>query len=229
MMVLLVSCSARVEGSLRNDSSGELTLEASLEPRMAALIRSLSAIMDSGAKGETPILDGPAIALSMSAAPGIAGVSFHNVSPTAIAGDISISAVNEFLTLTADRGRFITYEGAGPSSEGRLLIALSRSTAPQVLSLISPDVTDYLSALMAPAATGEALSKAEYLFLVSTIYGRPLSDEIAAAKIFITIDFPGPVRSIRGGTYQARRAQFELPLADLLVLEPPLEYEVRWQ
>jgi hypothetical protein len=55
-----------------------------------------------------------------------------------------------------------------------------------------------------------------------------LAEEIAAARIPITIEFPRPVREVRGGTARDRRARFDLPLIDLLVLEEPLVYEVTW-
>jgi hypothetical protein len=55
-----------------------------------------------------------------------------------------------------------------------------------------------------------------------------LAEEIAAARISITIDFPRPVREVKGGAARDRRASFDLPLIDLLVLEQPLIYEVIW-
>jgi hypothetical protein len=55
-----------------------------------------------------------------------------------------------------------------------------------------------------------------------------VADEIAAAKIRAFIDFPGPINAVKGGTYTGRRAVFEVPLLDLLVLETPLNYEIRW-
>jgi hypothetical protein len=95
--------------------------------------------------------------------------------------------------------------------------------------MISADVRDYLSALAAPAATGERLSRGEYLDLVGSIYGPGLADEIAAARITASIGLPGPVSSVKGGTLAASQARFDIALVDLLVLEKPLEYEVVWR
>jgi hypothetical protein len=168
----------------------------------------------------------------MAAAPGIGSVSFHNESPGAIRGSIAVSRVDEFLTPPENgnrenrRFRFIRYEQEG--SRGRLSISLDRDAGPQLIALISEDVADYLSALMAPVATGEVLSRTEYLGLVASVYGKGVADEIAAARITAAIDFPRPVSGIRGGRAQGARAFFEVPLADLLVLESPLYYEVTW-
>jgi hypothetical protein len=212
-----------------------------MEPRMTALIRSLSRAMGSlsggtgsSSGGEDRLFDGPAMAASMAAAPGVAAASLTNTGPAAVAGTISLSRVDALLAAPAVSGgntggaaggsRFIRYE-----SEGRLLITVDRSSAPQLLSLFSPDITDYLSALMAPVVTGENLSRREYLDLVASFYGRPLADEIAASRIALAIDFPRPITAIRGGTARENRAQFSLPLTDLLVPEKSLVYEVVWK
>jgi hypothetical protein len=164
----------------------------------------------------------------MAAAPGIAGVSFTNTGPSAIEGPIKISRMDEFLALPGNQGenQFIVYEQT--PSGGRLTLSLDRNSGPKVLALISREVADYLSVLMAPVSTGESLTKGEYLSLVTSIYGKGIADEITGAKIRAFIDFPGPINAVQGGTYTGKRAAFEVPLLDILVLETPLNYEIRW-
>jgi hypothetical protein len=82
---------------------------------------------------------------------------------------------------------------------------------------------------MAPVATGERLTKSDYLNLVASVYGRPLADEIAAAKISVDLTMPGPVTSAAGGYYTGAKAHFDIPLVDFLVLNPPLRYMVAWK
>jgi hypothetical protein len=229
----LTGCSGRINGNLRRDGSAELSLDIRLEPRMGTLIRSLSALSGSTpAEKEAPVIDGPAIARSMAAAPGIDSVNLQNRSPSSIAGNVRIFRIDEFLSIGTGNSagkQFITYIPVNPPGDSRLLIALDRNTAPLVLAMISEDVRDYLSTLMAPAATGERLSRAEYLKLVSDFYGQALADEIAAAGITLSIGFPGPVSAVKGGTFSGTQARFDLPLAELLVLENTLEYEVTWR
>ncbi|MDR1596301.1 MAG: hypothetical protein LBR99_01220 [Treponema sp.] len=237
LAVILTGCSGQVNGNLRRDGSAELSLEINLESRMTVLIRSLGAFSsDAPPDRNAPVIDGPAIARSMAVAPGIESVSLQNRTPSRIAGNIRISRVDEFLALPLASGagdtvgkRFISFVPGNPPEDSRLVIAVDRSTAPLLLGMISEDVRDYLSALMAPAATGERLSRGEYLELVGVFYGKALADEIAAARITAAIGFPGPVVSVKGGTFSGNRARFDIPLADLLVLENPLEYEVVWR
>jgi len=224
---LFISCTARISGSLFNDGQADLIVYTALEPRMTALIRSLSSASGAELPANTPVLDGPAISSSMANAPGVASVSFRNKTPTEIEGPVKISRVSDFFADGQATG-FITFEQNSPSG-GRCAIQLDLDSGPDILSFISPDVTDYLSTLMAPISTGEVLTKAEYLDLVASVYRRPLANEISRATIRVSLDFPGPVRSVKGGTFSGRRAEFEIPLLDILVLETPLLYEVIWR
>ncbi|MDR2484679.1 MAG: hypothetical protein LBD55_04725 [Treponema sp.] len=229
--ILIMSCSARVSGTLNSDGSADLSLQASLEPRMAALIRSISRL-NAPPGGSEQILNGPAIAASMAAAPGIKSVSLHNSNPTTIEGTAGIVRADAFLAIPGTRGGggFIGYEQTGAG--GSFTITLNRNTGPRIIALLSPDVADYLSALMAPAVTGEALSKGEYLDLVRAVYGRGVAEEIAAGRVRVSINFPKPINTIKGGLVSGtagNRGEFDIPLLDLLVLEHPLEYEVSWK
>ncbi|MDR1318524.1 MAG: hypothetical protein LBJ90_02790 [Treponema sp.] len=226
--VLLSSCAAKITGGLGASGSGDFIVTAGLQPKVSALIRSFKALA-----GETdpraPVIDGAAIAQSMSSAPGVASVSFRNSAPAAIEGPVRISRISDFLAPAEDgqaRG-FIRFEQAPEG--GRCTITLSRESGPGILSLVSPDISAYLEALMAPLATGEELDRAGYLELVSSLYGPGLAEEISQARITAAIEFPGPVQSIRGGKFSGSKAEFDIALLDLLVLETPLDYEVVWR
>jgi hypothetical protein len=224
--VVLISCNARVQGRLEADSSGEFAVSAVLEPRVSSLIRSLRDFA-----GDAPnenIVDGGAISRSMAASPGVASASFRNTGPAALEGPVKISRIADFLAPAGGRGGLMSLEPV-PGGLSRLTISLNRESGSEMLSLLSADIGEYLSALMAPLATGENLAKAEYLELVGAIYGRAVVDEISRGAIRAFIDFPGGVFSVKGGVFSGNRAEFVIPLVDLLVLETPLVYEVVWK
>ena len=224
LLVMLSSCSTRIDGVVLEGGEAELSLKASLEPRTLALIHSMRVFM--GESSNAPILDGLSISRSMAASSGIRSVSLSNTSPSALEGLISISNLGDFLAGDDVRGRFIAYaEGAGASS---LVIALDRDSAPVIISRLPPEAGEYLSALMAPAVLGERSTRQEYLDLLAMVYGRPLADEIAAARILVSLEFPRPPTAVLGGNAAGRRAEFDIPLLDVLVLERPLRYEVNW-
>jgi len=220
VLLPLFSCSARIDGVLSTDGSAILTVAMALEPRMTAMLQAVSAV-----GGQTgTVLDGPSISRSMSAAPGVASASLRNTTPSAVEGQVRVSRIGDFLSAADGRGFISFSQGTG----GRCEINISRENGPVILGLLSPEIADYLNALMAPIATGENLSRAEYLELVASFYNKAISDEIAGSRIRASIEFPGTVSAVRGGTFSGRRANFDIPLADLLVLSTPLSYEVRW-
>jgi hypothetical protein len=221
-LALFFSCSARIDGVVTGGGAAEISVRASLGPRTVGLVQSLRGFM--GDNRNTPILNSEAINRSLAAASGIRSVSLKNAGPEALEGAITISNVGDFLL--NEKGMFITYnEGADSSS---IVVVLDRNSAPLLISRLSPEVEEYLSALMAPVALGEYMSAEEYLSIVAMVYGRPLADEIAAARIRAAIEFPRQVASVTGGSSSGRRAEFDIPLLDVLVLEKPLRYEVNW-
>jgi hypothetical protein len=224
VLLSLGSCAANISGRLDTGGSGEFAVSTSLGNRVAALLGSLSGAMG---RGEFA-LNGPAIAQSMAAAPGITSVSFRNTGPVALEGTIKITKIGDFLSSAAGQKGFITFE-EGQTGGGRLGVSLNRDEGPRILSLVSPEIADYFSALMAPLATGEALTKTEYLRLVASVYGQIVAEEISGGSIRAAVDFPGPISAVQGGTFTGKRAEFIVPLLDLLVLEKPLSYEVTWK
>jgi hypothetical protein len=219
--LVFASCSSQTAGILRNNGAAELRLKAALSPVMARRLHTVS-----GRLGGEFTLDGPSIARSMEEAPGVEAASFDNIDPMTIEGDISLSQVDEFLSLPGipEASRFIRY------TPGRLLsIRLDLASGPELLSALSPDVSDYLSLIMAPVSTGERLGTGEYFELVTSVHGTEISREIAAARIQATVEVPGLITRVQGGSFSGREARFDIPLIDILVLEKPLIYEIEWR
>ncbi|MDR0301821.1 MAG: hypothetical protein LBI04_05855 [Treponema sp.] len=220
----LFSCSARINGSLAADGSAAVSVSMALEPRMTSLIRTLSA---AGGQDGGQILDGNAIAQSMSvSSAGNVLASFKNTSPSAIEGSVRISDISLFLT-APNAGEFIEFEQRKNGGECKFYIDINNG--PVILKLLSVEIAAYLEALMAPLATGEEMTKTEYLELVSSIYSKAISDEIASSQLRASINFPGQITSATGGTFSGKKAEFDIPLLELLVLETPLVYEVNWK
>jgi hypothetical protein len=222
VLAVFLSCSARIDGVVMTGGAAEINVRAALGPRTISLVQSIRSFM--GDTRNTPTLDAGAINRSLSAASGIKSASLKNTSAESLEGTISISNVGDLLL--SEKDMFITYSESAASSS--ITVVLDRNSAPLLISRLSPEVEEYLSALMAPVALGEYMSSGEYLSLISMVYGRPLADEIAEARIRASIEFPRPVTSVSGGSSTGKRAEFDIPLLDILVLEKPLRYEIKW-
>ena len=225
LVLPLFSCAARISGSIAADGSALMAVNMSLEPRISALITRLSEAGGASNSGGM-ILDGAAIAGSMSAAPGVKSAAFKNTAPAAIEGAIQISNIANFLA-AGGSGTFITFRQN--QGGGTCVININRANGESIFEAFSPEIAEYLYALMAPIVTGEDLTKSEYLEEISAFYNKPISDEIAASRIRVSIDFPGQITSVKGGTFSGKRVNFDVSLLDLLVLETPLVYEVNWK
>jgi hypothetical protein len=223
VLMLCVSCSGKITGQLVQDGSGSLQLQAGLEPNMVSLMNSLRQYMG-GQNG--PLVSAAAINRSLQAAPGIASSALRNNGQEKIDGTIKVSRIGDLLN--AGAAQFVKYETANGGASGKLSFTVNRSGAPKLLAQISPEALDYLSALMAPAATGESITKAKYLDLVESVYGKGLATEISTSKITAAITMPAAVKSVKGGTFEGREARFDIPLVDLLVLEKALDYQITW-
>jgi hypothetical protein len=218
---LALSCSGRITGSVQTNEQGEFIIEAEIAPVSARVLAPLSSSVTSGRPA--PVLDAGVITLSLQGAPGLSSVRLQNT-PQGITGSIGFLKISDFLM--AGDLRFITWEQT-PTS-GRAVISIDRASSPLMMTMLSQDVSDYLSAVMAPIATGEALTKAEYLQLVSSVYGPAIAREIETAEINASINVPGRITMAEGGVFSGSTVRFRAGLADILVLEKPLVYEVRW-
>jgi hypothetical protein len=216
--LVFVSCSGRITGAVQTNEQGAFIIEAELAPASARLLAPLSPATVSGRSA--PVLDAGVISLSLRDAPGISSAQLQNTTLENIAGSIGFTKISDFLT--AGEFRFITWE------QNRAVIALDRSSGPLMVTMLSQDISDYLSAIMAPIATGEPLSTAEYLRLVTSVYGNAIAREIESAEVSATITFPGRITMVEGGVFSGSTARFRAKLIDLLVLETPLRYEVHW-
>ncbi|MDR2795868.1 MAG: hypothetical protein LBB47_04060 [Spirochaetaceae bacterium] len=225
-----VSCGARLDGEFHSDGRTEFTLKSTLFPGASRLLKGLAANSGGG-----PVFDAALLNRNFAAISGIESSTLRNTGEDGIEGGIVVASITQFLTRAADT---VASKGGGKkfsaivweqsATGGTLTININMDTGQELLLLISPDLVDYLSALMAPIATGEIIDRAAYLELVASVYGKSIADEIMRARISLKAGFPGPVESVSGGNRRGSYAEFMIPLTDLLVLDQPLRYEVRW-
>ncbi|MDR0683817.1 MAG: hypothetical protein LBF83_01630 [Spirochaetaceae bacterium] len=229
ILTVCVSCGARLDGEIHSDSRAEFTLKSALLPNMERLLTSLSE------KGGGPVFDAALLNRSFAAIQGVEASALRNTGQGGLEGGIVISSMARFLNSAADTvsqktggKKFSAIVWEHSASGGSLTIDLNINNGQELLLLVSPDLVDYLSALMAPIVTGEVIGRDAYLELVASVYGKAIADEIRGANFLLNLDFPGPVESVKGGTGKGSHAKFTIPLTDLLVLDAPLRYEVRW-
>jgi hypothetical protein len=138
----------------------------------------------------------------------------------------------------ADLGKALAPpDGAGPGLivlrdagwEKVLAIRIARGQG-AALAALAPGLDPDLLETLSPPALGESdLSKAEYRQALGGIVGSKLLPELDAASIDCVVALPGAIVSRRGGTVEGSGWKLSIPLLDLLVLEKPVDLEVRWK
>ena len=217
-LLALSSCSARYDVVVERDGSARVDLSSTVGVRTAALISNLAGLPG----GAAPLIDAAAVSRSLSGEPGVSSALLANPDPRSVAGRLSLSRPDLFLS-----PRFFRITRAG--SGGTVTVSLDRTSVPEVIGALPPEIGDYLSALMAPVATGEDLDGPQYLELVSSVYGSGVAGEIRDAVFKVSLNLPGPATSVRGGSASGNTANFTLPLLDFLTLERPILLEAAWR
>lgn len=229
MTLLGVSCESRISGSLRSDGRADLVLKSALLPNTSGLLKRLAALSGSAAGTDALIFDAALMNREFAKVPAIASVTLKNTAADSVEGPLVISRVDRFLNGFSSAGKPLSFvDWKQSETGGSFAIRIDSGTGPDLLKLAPRFASLYLTALMAPIATGEKLGRDEYLLLMSSVYGKGTADEITESVLAFSIDFPGPVSGVAGGTFSGNRAEFKIPLLDLLVLDRPLVYDVRW-
>jgi hypothetical protein len=225
--VFFASCAVRFDARVFPDAAADVDLRVSLSPRTSTLIANLSG-------GGGNVLDAASLGRALKAAPGVRSVALRNTDTRSAVGTLSIADLSAFLAPGAAAST-ARASSAGPlvlfernASGGRLSVSIDRPAMSAALTVLPPEIYDYLTALLAPAATGENLGRDEYLALVASLYGEGVSKEIAAARLSFAAELPAAVRSARGGKINGRTVEYELQLLDLLLLEKPILIDAAW-
>ncbi|MDR2177178.1 MAG: hypothetical protein LBP20_03945 [Treponema sp.] len=218
------SCGAAVSGVLERGGSGNFEVSAALSPAFAAKMREF--VSFAGGDAGAPLIDAPEIARSLSGAPGMGRVSFRNAGPAGLEGPVTVARLGDFLSSPGSGG---CIDFAEEADGGRMTVTLDRETVPAMLGFISPSVVYYLNFLFAPVVTGEQITEEEYLTQIGLVYNLSVAEELARSEIRVSVTFPGPLVSVRGGTFSGAAAEFAIPLIKLLVLAQPLGYEAVWR
>ncbi|WP_169311891.1 hypothetical protein [Gracilinema caldarium] len=216
----LSACSVSMVATLRSDQQVDVFFTGSIKPKVASLLNDLSS---SNQKSTGALISAAEITASFQKVPELALVATKDVAPQGLEGRFRI-VDSEKLSQ-----RFLFVQQILVKEESRFSVTLNRESTSQLLSLFTPEIRDYLDALMAPIITGEKLSPADYLTLVTSVYGKTIAQEIASSQITLEVHVPGTICSVLGGSGSGSKAFFVIPFVDLLVLENPLVYQIAWK
>ncbi len=177
-LFLLSLCSCGSDLTVKASADGSISFNYSavcgkeLMATVAAITGSKDGIIFSKARTESAL-----------ASSGFLNTSATLPSPERIAFSATLSPK---LDDAVSKSGLVSYSAA----DKIVSLILSAELLHALYAKMPDDFQSYMDLFMAPVFTGEDMSDADYLDLVTTVYGQPLVDELKNASVKITVISP---------------------------------------
>jgi hypothetical protein len=221
---LFSACSSKLTARLELNGSVRLSLAAEVPAAISAKLRSLAGSPSTTA----PLFDAAAMRKAAAERPGMRISRLNLPTPDSVDLELTIADLAVFLSTPdlADGELLTLTRGQGWTE---LRVRLARGQA-GTLSSILPGVDPYLiEALAPPALEEEPLSAEEYATVLKSVLGDKAAEAFEAGAMHVKIEAPAAVLGSGGGQVSGRALDVSMALLDLLVLEEPVEFWLRWK
>ncbi len=225
----LASCSGRLDTTIRNDLSARMALRLEVPEALSARIRQLGNIP---AKAE--LFDTARLKQEFSGRKSIFLVDISAPSPDSLTSVIWVPAIEDF---AGDRSLVpagmvaltkIPASGTQPAQR-ELSISLTRENAAAAFSLFPGIDERLIDSLSPPILEDDPITAAEYrMNLETVIIGKKTMPAFDACALDITITAPRTILMSKGGSAQGQVFKAKVPLFDMLTLENPIAFSLRW-
>ena len=248
VLFALTGCGGRLGITARSDGKADLSVVMDTGKAASAMISSIMAsLYPSGSTsvgpsgptaGPTDVASGSAGVFTPERAQALekslAGGDAETLSAQALSSSVlSLDAtVRDAASQTSASRTGVRFASVVSVEKHSLTLNLSPATMRALYASMDLQTRSYVDLFMAPVFTGEPMSGGEYTALIASVYGKDLAQEIADARMEITLSAPRGEKaascSNAGAKLSGRSARFDVPLLDLLVLEEPQAYRITW-
>ena len=227
--LILGSCSGRLETTIRNDMSARMAMRLEVPESLSARVRQIGGISPKAFLFDTSKLK-EEFALRKS----IFLVDISAPNPDSLTSVIWVPNIEAF---TNDRSivptgmielRTLPAAGSQPAQK-ELSVSLTRGNAAAAFSLFPGIDKKLIDSLSPPALEKDPITAAEYrMNLETVIIGKKAMPAFDACALELSITAPRSILSSSGGTAQGQVFKAKIPLFDLLTLDRPISFAVRW-
>lgn len=220
---LLAACSGGASATLRADGGLRIQSSASVPAPLAARLRKLANLPEG-----SPLFDFEATRKALAESEGLRLLSLSAADPDSLALTVDIADLEAFLSgpRMAETGAIGLSSGAGWKE---LRVSLARGACAPLADLLPGLDPDLVEALSPPALDPEPITRAEYRRMLAGIIGEKAVVSLEGATLTLKLSAPGPVLASSGGKLEGQTLAVALPALDLLVLEKPIEFSLRWK
>lgn len=220
---LLASCSGAASASIGRDGSLRVQSSASLPAPLAAKLRKLSNLSEGSS-----LFDLEAARKATASAQGLRLVSLSAADGDSLSVTFDIADLASFAAEPRLASAGAIGLSAGPGWK-ELRVRLARGACAPLVELLPGLDTDLVDALSPPALDPEPITKAEYRRMLAGVLGEKAVVALEGAAMTLKLSAPGPVLASSGGTLEGQTLVLAIPAFDLLVLEEPIEFSLRWK
>ena len=224
-----LSCSGRLETTIRNDLSARMSLRLEVPETLSARVRQIGGISSKAALFDTPKLKEEFA--------GRKSIFLVDVSSPSLDSLTSVIWIPDIQAFSGDRTLvpegmigLKSFPAAGNQGAQReLSVSITKSNAAAAFSLFPGIDKKLIDSLSPPALEKDSISAGEYrMNLETVIIGKKAMPAFDACALDITITAPRTILSASGGNAQGQIFKVKVPLFDLLTLEKPVYFALRW-
>lgn len=225
----LASCAGGVDVLVRSDSSARISVRMEVPEALSQRVRQFGQIPQG-----TPLFDAVSLRKEFGARKTI-----HLIDVAVPDGDsmTSVLWIPDLKAFSADRKiapeGMVSYapvpaEGDLPAGK-ELKVRLSRENAAAAFALFPGMNRRLVDSLSPPALEPDPVSSADYrMNLETVILGKKAMPAFNSCVIEVAMTAPKSIVAHSGGTASGQAFKARLALFDLLTLEKPLEFSMRW-
>ena len=228
-LMFAVSCSGKVDATIRDDETARIGLRLNVPDLLAARIRQFTNIPANGS-----LFDPGAVRKQFSGRDTMFLVDASSSEANSMTAVLWIPNLKKFAEdkslVPAGMLEYRKIPAAGSAPAMRELgVTLSRENASAMFGLFPGVDRRIIDSLSPPAFEKDPVSSADYrMNLETVIIGKKAMPAFDLCAVEIVLSAPKTILESSGGTASGQVFKAKLPLFDLLTLEKPIHFSVRW-
>ncbi len=219
-----VSCAGKVDTNLFRDGSARIVLRSEIPLPLASRIREFGKIPAS-----TPLFDTATAKASMDARAGVKVETIESASKESMNATVFVDDLARMFA-EGDIAESKLVSIAKDKGWTEIRVSLSRANAKSAFRLVPGIDKRLLDALSPPALDEDPVTPAEYrMNLENAVIGKKAMPSFDLAGIDISLKAPAAILASSGGQISGTTLNVRIKLFDLLTLEKPIEFWLRWK
>ena len=225
-----LSCSGRLETAIRGDLSARMTLRLEVPEALSARVRQIGGISAKAALFNAPGLKQEFAGRKTILLVDVSSPSLDSLTSVIWVPDIqALSGDRSLVPRRDDRLQVLGRRRETRAPSGELSVSLTKANAAAAFSLFPGIDKKLIDSLSPPALEKDSITAEEYrMNLESVIIGKKAMPAFDACALNITITAPKTILSSSGGKRPGQTFKVKIPLFDLLTLEKPVYFALRW-